>query len=226
MVFGSRSRSKALQREGRSEGKSSSGEDGSAAAPLEGGRLSAYARLLYLLVAALFGVAAAYSLILGIYTLARDIYLQVTQHGFDPSTLLSHSDAIANIITLVDDLLLTLIVLEVMETVLRLRKSGEALKIEPFLFIGIISATREILAVGARLSVSNPTDGGFQEAFQSNMVILGVNAGVVVALGLTLWLTMQRRADRLARASTASGDGPAGQPSSSADSAAAGSDGG
>src|SRR5262245_18728368 len=106
-------------------------EGGGGTAGTESGRLSAYARLLYLLVAVLFGVAAAYSLLLGIYTLARDPYLQVTQHGFDTSTLLNHADAIANIITLVDDLLLTLIVLEVMETVLRLRKSGEALKIEP-----------------------------------------------------------------------------------------------
>ena len=218
MAFGSRSQSKALKRE------SGSGGDDFAEVASEGGRLSAYAGLLYLLVAALFGVAAAYSLLLGIYTLARDTYLQVTQNGFDPSTLLNHGDAISNIITLVDDLLLTLIVLEVMETVLRLRKSGEALKIEPFLFIGIISATREILAVGARLSVSSPTDGGFQEAFQSNMVILGVNAGVVVALGLTLWLTMQRRAERLARAASATGEATVSQPTNTADSAAAGSD--
>ncbi|MEO7076023.1 MAG: phosphate-starvation-inducible PsiE family protein, partial [Ktedonobacterales bacterium] len=96
------------------------------------------------------------------------------------------SGAAEAIITFVSDLLLTLIIMEVLGTVVNYLET-HATSLKPFLFIGIISATRGILAVGARLSVStfeqlNPAE------FRDSMIELGINAAVIIALGVTLKL--------------------------------------
>jgi uncharacterized membrane protein (DUF373 family) len=87
------------------------------------------------------------------------------------------------IIKLVSDLLLVLIIMEVLGTVLHYLKA-HATSLRPFLFIGIVSATRGILSIGARLSVENVS---IQE-FTTSMVELGVSAAVILALGITLKL--------------------------------------
>lgn len=57
----------------------------------------------------------------------------------------------------------------------------------PFLFIGIISATRGILAVGARLAIR--PDGTIPApAFRQAIIELGVDAAVIIALGVALKL--------------------------------------
>jgi uncharacterized membrane protein (DUF373 family) len=91
---------------------------------------------------------------------------------------------IANaIIKLVSDLLLVLIIMEVLGTVIHYLKS-HATSLRPFLFIGIISATRGILSIGARLSVEAVQGDEFNRA----MIELGVNALAILALGITLKL--------------------------------------
>jgi uncharacterized membrane protein (DUF373 family) len=87
------------------------------------------------------------------------------------------------IIKLVSDLLLVLIIMEVLGTVIHYLKS-HATSLRPFLFIGIISATRGILSIGARLSVEAVN----LEEFNRSMVELGVNALAILALGITLKL--------------------------------------
>ena len=87
------------------------------------------------------------------------------------------------IIKLVSDLLLVLIIMEVLGTVIHYLKA-HATSLRPFLFIGIVSATRGILSIGARLSVEH-VEGS---AFTSAMVELGVSAAVILALGITLKL--------------------------------------
>jgi uncharacterized membrane protein (DUF373 family) len=91
-----------------------------------------------------------------------------------------------DIITFVSDLLLTLIIMEVLGTVIHYLQARET-SLKPFLFIGIISATRGILAVGARLSVASSSTLQADE-FQRSMIELGVNAVVIIALGVTLRL--------------------------------------
>jgi len=102
-----------------------------------------------------------------------------------PSTALSARPGLiaSAIIKFISDLLLVLIITEVLGTVTHYLKA-HATSLRPFLFIGIISATRGILSIGARLSVEQVTADEFPHA----MIELGVNAGVVLALGLTLWL--------------------------------------
>lgn len=91
--------------------------------------------------------------------------------------------AASAIIRLISDLLLVLIIMEVLGTVVHYLKS-HATSLRPFLFIGIISATRGILSIGARLSVETvkPDD------FERSMIELGVNALAILALGITLKL--------------------------------------
>lgn len=87
------------------------------------------------------------------------------------------------IIQLVSDLLLVLIIMEVLGTVIHYLKA-HATSLRPFLFIGIVSATRGILSIGARLSVGEVPSSEFINA----MIELGVNAAVILALGVTLKL--------------------------------------
>jgi uncharacterized membrane protein (DUF373 family) len=87
------------------------------------------------------------------------------------------------IIALVSDLLLVLIILEVLTTVLHyLREHTVSLK--PFLFIGIISAVRELLAVSARLAVIHVSGDELWQLLAG----LGVSTGIILGLGITLRL--------------------------------------
>lgn len=81
---------------------------------------------------------------------------------------------------LIDSVLFVIIVLEIFTTVLSHFRDG-GLQLQPFLVIGIISAVRHILVVGARSSLG---EGVLN--FQHTMIELGVNAGIAVALVLAL----------------------------------------
>ncbi len=89
------------------------------------------------------------------------------------------------IIEFVSGLLLVLIIMEMLETVIHYLQVHET-SLRPFLFISIISATRSILSIGARLSVAgfNISETDFMHA----MIELGVSAAVILALGITLKL--------------------------------------
>jgi uncharacterized membrane protein (DUF373 family) len=89
------------------------------------------------------------------------------------------------IITLVNDLLLVMIISEVLRTVLSyLAEKGTSLR--PFLFIAAISATRRILAIGARMSLAQ--EGLEAGQFQQAMIDLSVNAAVILAIAIALYL--------------------------------------
>ncbi len=89
------------------------------------------------------------------------------------------------IIEFVSGLLLVLIIMEVLGTVIHYLKSHET-SLRPFLFIGIVSATRSILSIGAKLSVAGASIGA--DEFNHAMIELGISAAVVLALGVTLKL--------------------------------------
>jgi uncharacterized membrane protein (DUF373 family) len=142
--------------------------------------------LVYALVGASFLVAALFSLCYSIVKFALTLW---TSSGSSLSSVFSGADTGTALINFVSDLLLTLIIMEVLGTVVHYLRT-RATSLKPFLFIGIISATRGVLAVGARLSVAD-----FQQLssvnsteFRFSMIELGVNAGVIIALGLALRL--------------------------------------
>jgi uncharacterized membrane protein (DUF373 family) len=92
----------------------------------------------------------------------------------------------------VNSALFIVVVLELLRTIIS-RLEGGGFQLQPFLVIGIISATRDILTVGAELSL-----GGSEAPLVRTMTELGVNAGVVLALSIALVLV--RRYARLDRA--------------------------
>lgn len=89
--------------------------------------------------------------------------------------------------TAVNGVLFAIIVIEVMRTVVSHFEKG-GLQLQPFLIIGIISAVREILTVGARLSLQGAVHEPTASIVHSALLELGVNAAVVVGLALALVL--------------------------------------
>lgn len=129
-------------------------------------------KLIYWLVGALFLVAAVSMVAYSVTTFARDF------GGDFPLAL----------IVFINDLLLVLIILEVLGTVRSYLETGVT-SLEPFLYIGIISATRRILAIGAQTTLGKVGD----ESFNHLMIDLGVNGGVVLALAVALFLFARNR---------------------------------
>lgn len=93
----------------------------------------------------------------------------------------------------VNSVLFIVVILELLRTIVA-RLEGGGFQLQPFLVIGIISATRDILTVGAELSLT----GGGGPPLGRSMTELAVNAGVVLALSVALVLV--RRFARLERA--------------------------
>lgn len=141
--------------------------------------------VLQVVVGLLLFLAALFTIGYAIYDFASQlIHPEAFFSGADHPIHLSEPQVIAEaIIALVSDLLLVLIILEVMTTVLHyLREHSVSLK--PFLFIGIISAVRELLAVGARLTVTHVSGDELWQLLAS----LGVSTGIILGLGITLRL--------------------------------------
>jgi len=149
--------------------------------------LERFDAVIYGAVGVVFGFSAVLSLLYGLYAVGDQVVGQIMHPaGFSLTALAEKESGAQDIIALVSNLLLTLIIMEVLGTVVHhLRERETTLK--PFLFIGIISATRGILAVGARLSVTSNGAVSFDE-FVRDMVELGVNGAVIIALGITMRL--------------------------------------
>lgn len=103
----------------------------------------------------------------------------------------------ATLITLINEVLLIMIVMELLRTVTRLLLSPvHDVGIEdlnPFLVIAGISVTRRVLAIGAGLSVSE--QGGQlleKEKFGQSMVELGVSGLIILLVAVSLWLINRR----------------------------------
>jgi uncharacterized membrane protein (DUF373 family) len=88
---------------------------------------------------------------------------------------------------LVDSALFVIIVLEIFTTVLAHFRDG-SLQLQPFLIIGIISAVREILVVGARSSLAGSER---DTLFTQHMIALGVD--LMIALLLVIALVLVKR---------------------------------
>ncbi len=103
--------------------------------------------------------------------------------NFGVSNPLDGPQQVQNVLTFVSDLLLVLIIMEVLGTVRSYLERGDT-SVKPFLFIGIISATRGILSIGARLSIQGGQLSGAE--FTNAMIELGVDAAVIIILGVTI----------------------------------------
>lgn len=84
----------------------------------------------------------------------------------------------------INGVLFVIIVLELLRTVMAHFETSE-LQLQPFLIIGVISAVRHILTIGARLTLQGE---GTAESFRRAQIELGVEAAVVLALAIALVL--------------------------------------
>ncbi|HWF34835.1 MAG TPA: phosphate-starvation-inducible PsiE family protein [Solirubrobacteraceae bacterium] len=92
--------------------------------------------------------------------------------------------------TALNGVLFTIIILEVLRTVVEHLKHG-GVQLQPFLVIGTISAVRSILAVGARLSLASGMRQPAPSLVHTALLELAVNAAVV--LGLSAAIVLVRR---------------------------------
>jgi uncharacterized membrane protein (DUF373 family) len=95
----------------------------------------------------------------------------------------------------INSVLFVIIVMEILRTVVA-HFDDAGLQLKPFLIIGIISAVRHILTVGAQVSLGG--DAGDAAHFRRAQTELGVNAAVVLALviGLVMvWRSEKTAAD-------------------------------
>jgi len=141
--------------------------------------------LIYVVVAGLLLIAAA----------STCVYAAIS--GFQQ---LQTGNALEGIFSLVNDLLLVLIILEVLRTVARFIRKREldvdVQDIVPFLVIAAISGARRILAIGANLSLNEvqhsqsngSTLGPTAEwaRFNQAMIELGVNTGLIIVITVAL----------------------------------------
>jgi uncharacterized membrane protein (DUF373 family) len=125
-------------------------------------------RAIYIMVASLFLAAA---IAMGVYAIIT--FIEHIQEDF-----------LLQLIASINDLLLVLIILEVFGTVRSYLSNGTT-SVKPFLYIGIISATRRILAIGAQTTIGEVAS---EAAFRRLMIDLGVNGAVVLALALAVFL--------------------------------------
>jgi uncharacterized membrane protein (DUF373 family) len=134
--------------------------------------------------------AIVYSLVGVVFLFAALGMLGYSLFAF-PASLRATGFALA-VVTLVNDLLLVMIIMEVLRTVLSYLQE-RATSLQPFLFIAAISATRRILAIGAQMSVTGDTLS--PDKFRQVMIDLGANAGAILAIALALYLLGRRPAE-------------------------------
>ncbi|RTZ93208.1 MAG: hypothetical protein DSY91_02485 [Deltaproteobacteria bacterium] len=86
---------------------------------------------------------------------------------------------------IIDDIMLMLIILELLWPVLRFLRR-ERFSLSPFIYVGIISGVRRILAIEAKASISH------QQSTYS-LIEIGVSVGVVLVLGIVLLIYEKAR---------------------------------
>ena len=147
-------------------------------------------RLVYILIAVLLLIASVATCAHAVWGAVKEI----RSAGGGPAPAL---------FTLLSDLLLALIILELLRTVGRFIRKEEpgvgVADLTPFLIVGAISATRRLLAVGANLSITESTKATADpqgvgntavdpEHFRQAMIELGVNGGLILAITISLVL--------------------------------------
>ena len=104
-----------------------------------------------------------------------------------------NADLLSEIVpAMINSLLFVVIVLELLGTMTAHFKRG-GFQLRPFLIIGIISAVRHILTVGAKSSLGKGIPNG---EFTRVMVEYGVNVGIIIALVIALAIISRTNADQ------------------------------
>lgn len=100
-------------------------------------------------------------------------YVQTVQNEFLPAT-----------ITLLNDLLFVIILLELFRTVLGFLQS-DRIRLEPFLHVGIIASVRRILTAGAEFSHQDSVP---EDIFRHYLMDMSLHVVVILVLMIALYL--------------------------------------
>lgn len=120
------------------------------------------------------------------------------QSAADLSKLTFSSFVNSQIAKLLNDALFTIIILELLSTVVsHLFRGGFQLK--AFLVIGIISSVRRVLVIGAQLSTTSTITNS---SFNRGIIELGVDAGVVLLLSVALAINRKYSTDKEKKSDT------------------------
>lgn len=128
--------------------------------------------IVYVGLGVLLSAGAIVLLVSGAVTFARELF-----QGSLPGATIG----------LLDRLLLTLMVVELLYTV-QVSFREHALVPEPFLLVGLVAVIRRVLVVAAELGVQSTTDAAFRLA----MIELGVLGGLILILVASLVMLKQR----------------------------------
>jgi len=125
-------------------------------------------------------VTAGFSfLVLGMIVFAHSWYVFITTFT---------AGALPAVLTMLHDLLLVVILLELFRTIINFLKT-HIITLEPFLYIGIIASTRRILTTGAAEAYSENLT---QDQFERYLQDVGLNVIVIVALVFAVYLARRR----------------------------------
>jgi uncharacterized membrane protein (DUF373 family) len=144
------------------------------------------------------GEELVYVIVAGLLLIAAAVTCGVA--AFSAVQQFRSGNPLEGIFSLVNDLLLVLIIMEVLRTVARFIRKREldvdVGDVVPFLVIGAISAARRILAIGAKLSLSEAqhteqVGAAFDaraswDRFSQAMIELGVNAGLILVIAVAV----------------------------------------
>lgn len=122
-------------------------------------------------------VAVAVALAVGGATL----FVQVV-YRFVQASVVQEQDFTSTILELLDGLLLVFIVTELLHTV-RAVIAENVLVSEPFLIVGIVAGIRRVIVISAEAA-----DSVGEERFSDYMLEMGILIGVILALGVTIFL--------------------------------------
>lgn len=119
------------------------------------------------------------------------VALVVMVHSLREFVDSGHGEFAERVTAVINSVLFVIIVMEILRTVVA-HFDDAGLQLKPFLIIGIISAVRHILTVGAQASLG--AESADADHFRHAQVELGVNAAVVLAL--VIGLVMIWRSER------------------------------
>ena len=101
---------------------------------------------------------------------------------------------LSNSLTLVNNLLLVVILLELFRTIVRFLET-DTLRVEPYLAVGIIACIRRMLTASAELGDLRQVPDDFLDKYLKDMTL---NAGLVIVLIVSIYIVRSRpvRSDR------------------------------
>ena len=117
-------------------------------------------------------------------------YIVVEDFGAIFRTFPAQASLPGAVLSAVNDVLFVVIILEILRTVTAHSKE-HAFVLRPFIIIGIISAVRHLLIVGARMSVG--AGDADPSRFHEHVVEIALNGGLALTLVVAYWLVTRIR---------------------------------